>query len=340
MMRFSNEKLNQVFLLWIVTLILLIILMIIVGGLTRLTDSGLSITQWQLFSGILPPLNQADWIYYFNLYKEIPEYKLQNFSMSMNDFKIIFWWEWAHRFLGRIIGLAALLPLIYFSFKVEIKKLLDLYLVFLLICFQGFMGWYMVSSGLVERVDVSHYRLSAHLLIAFIILSCLVWSFLNFKYNSNKNFFFNKTDTISIKILIILAFLQIVLGAFVSGLDAGKIYQTWPLMNNSFFPNDINFKDYKEFLDFEDRSVVQFIQRNVAYIIFFLIIYIGYFIRKTNKIYLYKAYFYLLAFIFLQIFLGVLALITDLNIIVASMHQISSIILIILTINFYYKSIN
>ena len=113
MMRFPNEKLNQVFLLWIVTLILLIILMIIVGGLTRLTDSGLSITQWQLFSGILPPLNQADWIYYFNLYKEIPEYKLQNFSMSMNDFKIIFWWEWAHRFLGRIIGLAALLPLIY-----------------------------------------------------------------------------------------------------------------------------------------------------------------------------------------------------------------------------------
>ena len=340
MMRFSNEKLNQVFLSWILTLILLIILMIIVGGLTRLTDSGLSITQWQLFSGILPPLNQADWIYYFNLYKEIPEYKLQNFSMSMNDFKIIFWWEWAHRFLGRIIGLAALLPLIYFSFKVEIKKLLNLYLVFMLICFQGFMGWYMVSSGLVDRVDVSHYRLSVHLLTAFIILSCLVWSFLNLKYNSNKNFFFNKSDTISTKILIFLAFLQIVLGAFVSGLDAGKIYQTWPLMNNSYFPNDINFKDYKEFLNFEDRSVVQFIHRNVAYIIFFLVIYIGYFLKKTNKIYLYKSYFYLLAFIFLQIFLGVLALISDLNIIVASMHQISSVILIILTINFYYKSIN
>ncbi len=339
-MRFSNKKLDQIFLSWILTLIFLIILMIIVGGLTRLTDSGLSITQWQLFSGILPPLNQADWVYYFNLYKEIPEYKLQNYSMSMNDFKIIFWWEWAHRFLGRIIGLSILLPLIYFSFKVEIKKLLDFYLIFLLICFQGFMGWYMVSSGLVDRVDVSHYRLSAHLLTAFIILSCLVWSFLNFKYNSNKNFFFNKTDTISTKILIFLAFLQIVLGAFVSGLDAGKIYQTWPLMNNSYFPDDINLNDYKVFLNFEDRSVVQFIHRNVAYIIFFLVIYIGYFIKKTNKIYLYKAYFYLLAFIFLQIFLGVLALITDLNIIVASMHQISSIILIILTINFYYKSIN
>tara|TARA_B100001996_G_scaffold359695_1_gene325120 strand:- start:1240 stop:2262 length:1023 start_codon:yes stop_codon:yes gene_type:complete len=340
MIRFSNEKLNQIFLSWIITLILLIILMIIVGGLTRLTDSGLSITQWQLFSGILPPLTQADWIYYFNLYKEIPEYKLQNFSMTMNDFKIIFWWEWAHRFLGRIIGLVALLPLIYFSIKIGIKKLFDLYLVFFLICFQGFIGWYMVSSGLVDRVDVSHYRLSVHLLIAFVILSCLVWSFLNLKNNLNKNFFLNKTDTISTKILIFLAFLQIILGAFVSGLDAGKIYQTWPLMNNSYFPNDVNIKDYKEFFNFNDRSVVQFIHRNVAYVIFFLTIYIGYFIKKTSKIYLYKAYLYLLVFILLQIFLGILALITDLNIIVASMHQISSIILIILTINFYYKSIN
>ncbi len=340
MIRFSNERLNQVFLSWIITLILLIILMIIVGGLTRLTDSGLSITQWQLFSGILPPFNQADWIYYFNLYKEIPEYKLQNFSMTMHDFKIIFWWEWAHRFLGRIIGLVALLPLIYFSFKIEIKKLYNLYLVFLLICFQGFMGWYMVSSGLVDKVDVSHYRLSAHLLIAFVILSCLVWCFLNLNNNLNKNFFLNKTDSISIKILIFLAFLQIILGAFVSGLDAGKIYQTWPLMNTSYFPNDVVIKDYKDFFNFSDRSIVQFIHRNVAYVIFFLTIYIGYFIKKTNRIYLYKAYFYLLVFILLQIFLGILALLTDLNIIVASMHQISSIILIILTINFYYKSIN
>ena len=140
MIRFSNERLNQVFLSWIITLILLIILMIIVGGLTRLTDSGLSITQWQLFSGILPPFNQADWIYYFNLYKEIPEYKLQNFSMTMHDFKIIFWWEWAHRFLGRLIGLSLLLPLIYFSFKIDFRKLISLYLIFILVCFQGIVG--------------------------------------------------------------------------------------------------------------------------------------------------------------------------------------------------------
>ena len=198
----------------------------------------------------------------------------------------------------------------------------------------------MVSSGLVDKVDVSHYRLSAHLLIAFVILSCLVWCFLNLNNNLNKNFFLNKTDSISIKILIFLAFLQIILGAFVSGLDAGKIYQTWPLMNTSYFPNDVVIKDYKDFFNFGDRSIVQFIHRNVAYVIFFLTIYIGYFIKKTNRIYLYKAYFYLLVFILLQIFLGILALLTDLNIIVASMHQISSIILIILTINFYYKSIN
>ncbi len=335
-----NKKYNKLLIFWLFTLIVQIILMIVVGGLTRLTDSGLSITQWQLFSGILPPLNQKDWIYYFNLYKEIPEYKLQNFSMNMDEFKIIFWWEWAHRFLGRIIGLTIFIPLIYFSFKIEIKKLLNLYIVFFLICFQGFIGWYMVSSGLVDRVDVSHYRLSAHLLIAFIILTCLIWIFLNFIYKENKNFFINKTDIISIKFLIFLIFLQIIFGAFVSGLDAGKLYQTWPLMNGSFFPDDINFRNYNEFLNFNDRSVVQFIHRNLAYLIFLLIIYIGYLIKKFNNVSLYKPYYYLLFFIFIQIFLGILALVSNLNIIIASMHQISSILLIIVSINFYYKSIN
>ena len=125
--------------IWLGFMFLLISLMIVVGGLTRLTDSGLSITEWQLFSGFLPPLSNDDWINYFNLYKQIPEYKLQNFSMTMSEFKIIFWWEWIHRFLGRIIGLAFLIPLIYFSFKLSIIKLANLYFIFLLICFQGFI---------------------------------------------------------------------------------------------------------------------------------------------------------------------------------------------------------
>ena len=340
MSTFVNKKYDKLFTSWLIALILLIALMIVVGGLTRLTDSGLSITQWELFSGILPPFNNQDWIYYFNLYKEIPEYKLQNYSMTMSEFKIIFWWEWAHRFLGRVIGLATIIPLLYFSFKYEIKKLLNLYIIFFLICFQGFIGWYMVSSGLVDRVDVSHYRLSIHLLIAFIILASLFWNFLNIVNNKNKKFFLNKSNFISIKILIFLIFSQIVFGAFVSGLDAGKIYQTWPLMNDSYIPNDVNFSNYNEFLNFNDRSVVQFFHRNLAYIIFLLIIFIGFTIRKFNKINLFKEYNYLLIFVLIQIFLGILALLTNLNMIVASLHQISSIFLIIFSINFYYKSIN
>ena len=334
-----SEKYNKLYISWLITLISLIILMIIVGGLTRLTDSGLSITQWQLFSGFLPPLNNEDWIYYFNLYKQIPEYKLQNFAMTMNEFKIIFWWEWIHRFLGRIIGIATLIPLIYFSFIFKIKDLINLYIIFFLICLQGFIGWYMVSSGLVDRVDVSHYRLSIHLFVAFLILTCLFWNLLNFQSGKNKKFFLNSSNFYSIKFLVFLIFLQIIFGAFVSGLDAGKIYQTWPTMNGSFFPNDIDIKKLNEFFNFENRSVVQFIHRNLAYIIFVFIVYIGYLILKINNTELYKPYFYLLIFVFLQIFLGIFTLISNLNIIIASTHQISSIFLIISCINLYYKSI-
>ncbi len=336
----SNEKYNRLFLNWLISLILLIALMIVVGGLTRLTDSGLSITEWQLFSGIIPPITQDDWINYFNLYKKIPEYKLQNYSMTINEFKVIFWWEWIHRILGRVIGLALFLPLIFFTFKINFRKLISLYLVFLLVCFQGFMGWYMVASGLVERIDVSHFRLSAHLFLAFLILASLIWYYLNFKTNANKSFFINNGSFYSIKFFVFLIFIQIILGAFVSGLDAGKIYQTWPLMNNSYFPNDINFKDYNEFLNLNDRSVVQFIHRNVAYLIFFVLVFIGFVIKKYNQKHLYKSYFYLLIFIFIQIILGILALITDLHIAIASLHQISSIFLILISLNFYYRSIN
>jgi len=335
-----NKNYEKIFIFWIITLILMIGLIIIVGGLTRLTDSGLSITQWELFSGIFPPYSESEWIYYFNLYKEIPEFKLQNYSMSMKEFKVIFWWEWIHRFLGRLIGLSILIPLIFFSFKINKNRLISLYLVFLLVCFQGFVGWYMVASGLVDRIDVSHFRLSAHLFIAFLILSCLIWYYLNLKNNTNKNFLINNSELKSIKFFILLIFLQIIFGAFVSGLDAGKIYQTWPLMNESYLPGDVNFKDYRNFLDLNDRSVVQFIHRNVAYLILFIFIYIGYRIKNLKMTYLYKSYSYLLGLIFIQIILGILALISNLHIAIASMHQISSIFLIIFSLNFYFKSIN
>ena len=173
-----NPKINNQISIWLITMFFIVSVMIIVGGLTRLTDSGLSITKWQLFSGFLPPLNQNDWTLYFDLYKEIPEYQLQNYDMNLQEFKVIFWWEWVHRFLGRLIGLGFLIPLIYFSFKVKLSKLINLYLIFFLICFQGFIGWYMVSSGLIDRIDVSHFRLSIHLLVAFLILSLILWNYL------------------------------------------------------------------------------------------------------------------------------------------------------------------
>ena len=335
-----EKNYKRIFISWILTLILMIGLIIIVGGLTRLTDSGLSITKWELFSGIFPPTSEKEWIKYFSLYKEIPEFKLLNYSMSLKEFKVIFWWEWAHRFLGRLIGLSILIPLIFFSFKMNKKRLVNLYLVFLLVCLQGFVGWYMVSSGLVDRVDVSHFRLSTHLFIAFLIYSCLIWYFFNLTSNTNKNFLMNSSKFTSIKFFIFLIFIQIIFGGFVSGLDAGKIYQTWPLMNESYFPSDVNFKNYREFLNFNDRSVVQFIHRNIAYIIFALIIYIGFRIKEFKLTYLYKSYSYLLGFIFVQIILGVLTLTYNLHIVIASLHQISSIFLIFFSLNFYFKSIN
>ncbi len=174
----QNSHLNYQLKIWLLTLIGLVILIILVGGLTRLTDSGLSITSWELFVGFVPPLTNDKWVDYFELYKTIPEFSEQNFNMTLNEFKIIFWWEWVHRQLGRLIGLAILVPLIFFTFKNGLWILKKYGIIFLLVCFQGFIGWYMVSSGLLDRVDVSHYRLSLHLVIAFIILSVIFWKFL------------------------------------------------------------------------------------------------------------------------------------------------------------------
>ena len=170
-MYIENKGLKKYISFWLISMFWIIAIMIIVGGLTRLTDSGLSITQWQLYSGIFPPLNEIQWNQYFDLYKKIPEYKLQNYSMSLKEFKVIFWWEFSHRLLGRLIGILYFVPLLYFTFKLGLKNILSFYLIFILICLQGFIGWYMVSSGLVDRVDVSHYRLALHLVIAFVIFS-------------------------------------------------------------------------------------------------------------------------------------------------------------------------
>lgn len=336
-----DKKINNLFIYWITITLLLIFLMIIIGGLTRLTNSGLSITEWELFKGILPPLNQSSWDIYFNEYKKIPQYEFMNQNMSLDEFKVIFYWEYIHRILGRFIGLVFIIPLLYFHFKNKISKenLKIYYFVFILILVQGVVGWYMVKSGLVNDITVSHYRLSIHLTIAIAILAILFWQYLNIKANKQKNFFNITKEKFPYFFLIILLFLQIILGAFVSGLDAGKVYQTWPLMGFNYFPDDLQIDNVFNLLSFENHSLVQFYHRNMAYLITLYIFLLGYFILKKNDRNLHLPLSILFSILLLQILLGVLTLISNLNILIASAHQISSVILVLSALNLYYSII-
>ncbi len=332
-MKENIKNLNLLISYWLLIATLLVVLIIIVGGLTRLTDSGLSITKWQLFSGFLPPSNDADWENYFNLYKEIPEFKLQNYSMTMSEFKIIFWWEWIHRFLGRLIGICFLLPLVYFTTKLGFKSLKNLYFIFLLICFQGFIGWYMVSSGLVDRIDVSHYRLALHLLVAFFILVLILWNYFKLKKidlsHQKLKFYLPLT-------FLILIFCQITVGAFVSGMDAGTIYNTWPLMGSSYFPDDNDFINILTLTAFNDPSLIQFFHRNLAYIISIYYLILAYKIYKNNLIRLFILIKTIGLILFIQIVLGILTLLYGAQIYLASMHQISSIFLVSSSLYFLF----
>jgi len=332
-MYIKKNIINKYIAYWLISIFFIVSLMIIVGGLTRLTDSGLSITQWQLFSGVLPPLNIDQWNHYFSLYKKIPEYKLQNYSMNLDEFKVIFWWEFIHRILGRLIGILFLIPLIFFTIKIGFKKTVNFHLIFLLICLQGFIGWYMVSSGLVDRVDVSHYRLALHLMLAFIILSLIFWNYLNYKEIKLPNKKINNFLPLS---FVVLLFTQLVIGAFVSGMDAGKIYNTWPLMGKNYFPDDNLIINLFNFSSFNDPSVVQFIHRNLAYLIMIFYLFILFKIYR-NKL---SDYFKILntigVLLILQILLGIFTLLSGAQMFISSMHQISSIFLIISSIYFLF----
>ena len=332
-----NSHINHQLKIWLLLLLSLIILIILVGGLTRLTDSGLSITTWELFTGFIPPLTNDKWTDYFDLYKTIPEYRNQNFDMTLSGFKVIFWWEWVHRQLGRLIGLTILLPLIYFTFKDGLWILKKYGIIFLIVCFQGFLGWYMVSSGLVNRIDVSHYRLSIHLVTAFLILSIVFWNYLELTQL--------KINQISIKLYLIksflvLLFIQLTIGAFVSGMDAGTIYNTWPLMGSSYFPDDSKFIEFLNINVFDNPSIVQFIHRNLAYLIVLIYIYLLIFVfNHPNKTFR-KPILIIGISLFLQIILGVLTILSGVKIIYASLHQINSILIVLSTLYFLYISKN
>ena len=336
-----DKKLSNLFSYWLIGTLVLVFTTIIIGGLTRLTDSGLSITEWELFKGILPPLSNESWDNYFNLYKEIPQYKILNPSMSLQEFKVIFYWEYFHRVLGRIIGIFFLLPLIYFHIKQKIHKnfFLPCYTILFLILTQGAVGWYMVKSGLVNDVTVSHYRLSLHLTIAIIIISIIFWLLLNLKNNTKLKFFLVTKSNTPFLLLILFIYFQIILGAFVSGLDAGKIYQTWPLMGYTYLPNDLIFTDFKNLIDFENHSLIQFYHRNLAYFLTLYILALAFFVFRLRIIKLYKSIFLILFFLLIQITLGILTLTSGLNIYLASGHQITSVLLVFTAINLYYSYI-
>lgn len=334
----KEKKINELFFYWLIISLILVFFIIIVGGLTRLTNSGLSITEWELFKGLFPPLNKNSWELYFNEYKKIPQYELINSFMTLDEFKIIFYWEYFHRILARIIGIFFLFPLIYFYFSKEIKtEYLKLcYLVLTLIILQGVIGWYMVKSGLVNDVTVSHYRLSIHLFTAILIISIIFWLIRNIYTNKCKVFLNLNIENIPFLIFIFLIFAQIIVGAFVSGLDAGKIYQTWPKMGSSYIPNDLYFNNFMQVIELDNHSLVQFYHRNLAYIIIGYVLYLTIFIHKKKIKMLYRPFNVVLFILLVQIALGIFTLISGLNIYLASAHQIVSVMLVLSAINLYF----
>ncbi len=262
--------------LWLVAVAVLVIAMVAVGGATRLTDSGLSITEWKPLLGAIPPLTEADWQDAFAKYKQIPEYNLVNQGMSLAGFKAIFWWEWAHRFLGRFIGLVFALPFAVFWMRGAIPKGYHAPLlgILLLGAVQGFLGWYMVKSGLVDRVDVSQYRLALHLAVAFCILGLVVWYAADIGWAAKRHAGVRHADVgrtmpsgAGVWALLIagLVLVQVVLGAFVAGTKAGLTYNTWPLMDGAWLPSGL-YSASPWLTNFtEDHLTIQFNHRIVAY---------------------------------------------------------------------------
>ena len=340
-MNIKEVKINTLFFNWLLASLILVFLIIIVGGLTRLTNSGLSIIEWELFRGILPPLNEVTWSVYFEKYKTIPQYKLINSNMTLEEFKIIFYWEYFHRIIARFLGLFFAVPLIYFYLTKKIKRsyLLICFSILTLIVLQGIIGWYMVRSGLIYNVSVNHYRLSLHLSVAIIIISMIFWLLKNFSEKKNKIFFKFSKNNYPYQILLSILFIQIIVGAFVSGLDAGMIYQTWPLMGNEYFPNDINVKKYYDLLDFDNHSLVQFYHRNLAYFILIYVLFLAIHIFKKKEKFLFKPLLILIFILITQVVLGIITLISGLNIYLASAHQIAGVFLIFSAINLYYLNV-
>jgi cytochrome c oxidase assembly protein subunit 15 len=255
---------------WLLSVASLVFLMVVIGGITRLTESGLSITEWKPVTGTIPPLSHADWQHAFLLYQQTPEYREINgpAGMTLAQFKFIFFWEWVHRLLGRLIGVAFALPLLWFASKRAIPQGYGWKLVGLLVLggLQGALGWYMVMSGLVDRTDVSHFRLSAHLLLALAIMSTLIWVALDLRQvartGENRPARLQSAAAATLGILIV----QLLLGAWVAGLNAGQVASDWPTMQGRFFPEGVDWSNGAVFALTHDPFLIHFLHRWWAWI--------------------------------------------------------------------------
>ncbi|WP_067038003.1 COX15/CtaA family protein [Allomuricauda sp. CP2A] len=324
-------KKNKYVVYWLLTGCALIFIMVLVGGITRLTHSGLSISDYKLIHGTLPPMNEQAWEEAFELYKQYPEYQKLNSHFDLEDFKDIYFWEWLHRFIGRFIGVVFILPFLYFLFtkkldRPTVKKCLVL---LFLGGFQGFLGWYMVKSGLVDRPDVSHFRLAAHLTTAFITFAYSLWVALDLMYPSKKEI--KKPIRNLIRITYGVLLVQIIWGAFVAGLDAGFIHNHWPLMSEGKLIHETVYIEQQPVIKnfFEGKSGVQFVHRYMAYIVVGLIALIWVRSRKIERTPLQeKGLQSMVVLVLAQFVLGVMTLIYAVPLWLGIAHQIGAFFLL------------
>ena len=322
---------------WMKILFILVFLMVLVGGLTRLTDSGLSITEWNVIKGAIPPLSDIAWALEFDKYKNIPEYQLQNKGMSLGDFKVIYWWEWGHRQLGRFVGLVWLIGFVYLNLREKIPNAWKFRMLFvgLLGGLQGAIGWWMVSSGLVGRmVDVASYRLATHLGLAFIILGTLFWFVMRVERTDVDLMQSRRRSNLqSIRwtsLLLVLSFWQILLGALVAGIDAGRGYIDWPMMNGEFLPSE-SF-DYNPLWTnfFENPALVQFNHRILGYVLMALGIAAWFKSRSIAHRKLRIGFKAILIMMVAQMVLGIVTVMYAAPWYIAIFHQIGAVVLIVL----------
>ena len=336
-----NQNYKNSIMLWLITLTIMVFLIIIIGGLTRLTDSGLSMVDWQPILGTIPPLNNNQWINVFNDYKLTPEFLYVNKNMTLDEFKYIFWWEWFHRFFARLIGLVFIIPFIYFLIKKNLSSFFykRFSIIFSLGLFQAVVGWWMVKSGLSDDPFVSPYRLTFHLTNAVIIYALLLWTSVEYYHLKSANFISIRSKNILILISIILVFVTILSGGFMAGSHAGQSFNTYPLMNGKIIPDDIYLKDLGFLNIFENTVTINFNHRWIATITFiYTFSFFSYLIYKkvinlSNQIII-----SVLLILTLQFLLGIMALLSNVSIYYGSLHQTNSIALLSILLVAYFKS--